>query len=72
METFVKGEIVVVPFPFTDLSGNKKRPAYVVTNLDDNSIILCQITSKYHFDKHSIEINNSSFKVGNLFVESYV
>ncbi|HLC36168.1 MAG TPA: type II toxin-antitoxin system PemK/MazF family toxin, partial [archaeon] len=29
MEKFVKGDIVVLPFPFTDQSGEKKRPALI-------------------------------------------
>jgi len=72
MEKFVKGEIVVLPFPFTNLSGSKKRPAYVLSDTNDDHLILCQITSKYHFDDYSIEIKNDSFKVGSLFVELYI
>ena len=30
MERFVKGDVVVVPFPFSDLSMVKRRPALVV------------------------------------------
>ena len=30
MGRFVKGDIVVLNFPFSDLSGNKRRPALVV------------------------------------------
>jgi mRNA interferase MazF len=34
MGKFVKGDIVIIPFPFTDLSGNKKRPAFVAADLN--------------------------------------
>ena len=50
MEEFVKGDVVVLPFPFSDLSNSKKRPALVVANLEGEDIILCQITSKARID----------------------
>ena len=46
MGKFVKGDIVVIPFPFSDLSSSKRRPALVLAGLKGNDIILCQITSK--------------------------
>lgn len=46
MERFVKGDVVVIPFPFTDLSGTKRRPALVLADLPGDDIILCQITSQ--------------------------
>ncbi len=46
MEEFIKGDIVVIPFPFSDLSGRKKRPALVIADLVGEDIVLCQITSK--------------------------
>ena len=41
MEKFVKGDVVVVPFPFSNLSRAKRRPACVVTVLDGHDMILC-------------------------------
>jgi mRNA interferase MazF len=46
MGRFIKGDIVVVPFPFSDLSGAQKRPAWVLANLRGDDLILCQITSQ--------------------------
>lgn len=39
MEKFVKGDVVVIPFPFSDLSASKKRPALVVSNITGDDII---------------------------------
>lgn len=46
MGKFVKGDVTVAPFPFSDLAANKKRPAFVVAFLTWDDVILCQITSK--------------------------
>jgi mRNA interferase MazF len=46
MEEFVKGDVVVVPFPFSDLSEAKRRPALVIADLAGDDFVLCQITSQ--------------------------
>jgi hypothetical protein len=33
MAEFVKGDVVVVPFPFSDLTQAKRRPALVIATL---------------------------------------
>lgn len=66
MERFVKGDVVVLPFPFSDLSSSKKRPALVIANLPGEDIILCQITSKIRSDEYSLTLTESDFKQGGL------
>ena len=43
-----RGTVVLTPFPFTDLSGQKVRPALVVSRSDrpDPDVLLAFITSK--------------------------
>jgi mRNA interferase MazF len=72
MGKFVKGEIIVVPFPFSDLSASKKRPALVVAALTGDDLILCQITSKNIRDSYSIEITDKDFISGGLHQDSVV
>jgi len=72
MEEFVKGDVVVLPFPFSDLSKSKKRPALVVANLEDQDIILCQITSEVRVDNYSIVLSNNDFKKGSLNLTSII
>jgi mRNA interferase MazF len=69
---FVKGDVVVLNFPFSDLSGSKRRPAFVVSNLDGNDVILCQITSRAKVDRYSLNIENTDYTDGKLSVESVV
>jgi hypothetical protein len=52
MERPVKGDIVVIPFPFSDLSASKKRPALVVASLTGDDVILSQITSAAKNDQY--------------------
>jgi mRNA interferase MazF len=63
---FVKGDVVVIPFPFSDLSQSKRRPALVVAPLEGNDAILCQITSKAIKDKYAISIDEADFESGSL------
>lgn len=72
MEEFVKGDIVILPFPFSDLSKSKKRPALVVANLKGDDIILCQITSQTKVDDYSIVLTDGDFKKGSLNLTSLI
>ena len=72
MEKFVKGDIVVISFPFSDLSGAKRRPALVLADLSGDDIILCQITSQNTFDKYAIPIKDKDYLFNKLAVSSNI
>jgi mRNA interferase MazF len=50
--TYSTGDVVLVPFPFTDLSATRVRPAVVVSSPDyeaqTGDIILTMVTSQRH------------------------
>ncbi|MBI2548504.1 type II toxin-antitoxin system PemK/MazF family toxin [Candidatus Woesearchaeota archaeon] len=72
MEGFVKGDIVVFQFPFSDTDESKKRPALVVANTTDENLILCQITSKKRPDPDIISITKDDFQKGALKHDSFI
>jgi mRNA interferase MazF len=72
MEKFVKGDVVVIPFPYSDLSGIKKRPALVLANFPGNDILLCQITSQRPNEALAIELESVNFVSGSLPVHSFI
>jgi mRNA interferase MazF len=63
---FVKGDVVVVPFPFSDLTKSKRRPALVIAALEGDDVILCQITSKAIRDKYAVSLDEKEFAAGSL------
>ena len=66
MAKFVKGDVVVVPFPFSDLTQAKRRPALVISRLEGNDLILCQITSQSIKDSYAISLDDKDFEIGSL------
>ena len=66
MERFIKGDVVVVPFPFSDLTQAKRRPALVIAELEGDDFILCQITSQRIKDKYAVPIEDDDFETGTL------
>ena len=66
------GAVVLVTFPFSDLTQTKLRPAVVLARASRSDWILCQITSKPYSDSRAIEINDNSFDSGSLRLVSYV
>lgn len=66
MGRFIKGDVVVLPFPFSDLSASKPRPALVVANLSGNDVILTAITTVGNSDGYSVLLLRSDFASGGI------
>ena len=71
MVTPATRSVVLVQFPFSDLSETKLRPAIVLANVGRGDFILCQVTSNPYGDASAIELDNASFATGSLRVVSY-
>ncbi len=72
MAKFVKGDVVVVPFPFSNLTYAKRRPALVIAELEGDDLILCQITSQQIRDRYAVSIEDNDFETGTLKQKSNV
>ena len=71
MVTPTAGAVVLVRFPFSDLSQTKLRPAVVLADADRGDWILCQVTSKPYGDTRAIKLEDNSFSAGSLRALSY-
>lgn len=66
MAAFERASVVLVDFPFSDLSDYKLRPALVLAQANDQDWFLCQITSNAGIDSKAIEIFASDFEKSSL------
>lgn len=64
-------QVVLLPFPFSDLSNQKLRPALVLADAGRDDWVLCQITSKSYADSRAIELLDTAFAQGGLQLTSY-
>ncbi len=70
---FSQKDIILIPFPYSDLSLAKKRPALIISNEKINNTedrICCLVTSKFH--KDDLAINENSFEQGKLPFKSFI
>lgn len=64
------GEVVLVPFPFSDLSQSKLRPAVCLADVGRGDWVLCQITSNAYGDPRAVSLAASDFVAGGLLIAS--
>ena len=72
MGTLAAGQVVVIPFPFSDLSQKKLRPALLLADAGRGDWIACQITSNPYADSRAITLTDSEFAEGGLQRISYL
>ncbi|CAN5758171.1 hypothetical protein BH23CHL2_BH23CHL2_06670 [soil metagenome] len=63
--------VVLVSFPFSDLSQAKPRPAVVLADAGRDAWNLCQVTSKPYSDPQAIVLVDDDFVSGSLRITSY-
>ena len=61
--------IILIPFPLTDLASQKIRPALQLSDPQDNDIVLCAISTKKH---SSFDIKIAPTKANGLKKVSYI
>lgn len=71
MVTPAVGEVVLVRFPFSDLSQLKLRPAVCLADAGRGDWVLCQITSNAYGDSRAIPLDDPDFVLGGLKISSY-
>lgn len=65
------GAVVLVPFPFSDLSRSRLRPAVVLANAGRGDYVLCQVTSNPYSDPRAVPLSDENFRSGSLRRKSY-
>ena len=71
MGPFTTGQVILVPFPFSDLTNAKLRPAVCLAGVERGDWVLCQITSNSYGDPRAVELASAAFAVGGLRRTSY-
>ena len=72
MVALTAGSVVLLPFPFSDLSHAKRRPAVVLAEVDRGDWIFCQITSQEYGDARALLLEDGDFREGSLRLRSFV
>ncbi len=69
------GDVVIVPFPFSDLSSGKVRPALIVSGKDFNksrNFLLVAISTKPGIKELSVPLSQQNLSVGELQKSSFI
>lgn len=71
MGAFAIRQVIIFPFPYSDFSAQKLRPALLLADVGRGDWVLCQITSNANADKNAIMLTDTDFREGGLQRISY-
>lgn len=71
MEGSMKGDVVVVTFPYSNFSDAKKRPAIVLMELSGEDSVLAAISAS-NSGPYTISLNETDFASGKLNKPSFI
>ena len=66
MGPFATRQVILLPFPFSDLSATKLRPALLLAPAGKGEWVLCQITSNPYADPRAVTLSDDDFEQGGL------
>lgn len=64
--SFDPGDIVLIPFPFSDLKTSKKRPVLMLTAPDSNGDFIALAVTSKNYHPGAIELNQANMRSGTL------
>ena len=68
----IAGDVVLLDFPFSELSGSKLRPAVVLAVIDRGDFVACQVATERHKDPNAIALKNADYAQGSLRINRVV
>lgn len=73
---YKRGDLILIPFPFTDLSGIKKRPGIIISpdwyNERYEDVVVVAVTTKFYDNKVQLSLKEGDLYTGNIPKDSYI
>jgi mRNA interferase MazF len=57
MASFELGEVLILPFSYTDLQSRKRRPAVVLVDAGDEDILVAKISTKEYHSPYDLKLD---------------
>jgi mRNA interferase MazF len=66
------GDLVGIPFPYSDLKTEKRRPVLVITPPDRHGDFICAAVTSVPMPEYAVAIDNTSMSTGDLPRQSWI